>query len=187
MAKKKSNKKVSNNGTKEIQSSKMATPEQIETLENFVKTYSADLSKQLRRLDLITQISSNKGQYNPVLSEQYVNDANFNPSKASSHEISRWLMSPQYFDANIRHLSQYLENAVGQYGRAVWFLNTEKSFNYLLTPADADNKDMINSKEYMNSYNMALNTLRKMNIKYNFLKWFASNAGWSRFLFYTRN
>ena len=67
MAKKKSNKKVSNNGTKEIQSSKMATPEQIETLENFVKTYSADLSKQLRRLDLITQISSNKGQYNPVL------------------------------------------------------------------------------------------------------------------------
>ena len=170
MAKKKSNKKVSNNGTKEIQSSKMATPEQIETLENFVKTYSADLSKQLRRLDLITQISSNKGQYNPVLSEQYVNDANFNPSKASSHEISRWLMSPQYFDANIRHLSQYLENAVGQYGRAVWFLNTEKSFNYLLTPADADNKDMINSKEYMNSYNTALNTLRKMNIKYQFPK-----------------
>lgn len=170
MAKKKSNKKVSNNGTKEIQSTKMATPEQIETLENFVKTYSADLSKQLRRLDLITQISSNKGQYNPVLSEQYVNDANFNPSKASSHEISRWLMSPQYFDANIRHLSQYLENAVGQYGRAVWFLNTEKSFNYLLTPADADNKDMINSKEYMNSYNTALNTLRKMNIKYQFPK-----------------
>lgn len=143
-----------------------ATPEQINTLQNFVKTYSADLSRQLRQLDLITQISSNKGKYNPILSEQYVNDINFNPQKADSNAISKWLMSPQYYDMNIRHLSQYLENAVGQYGRAIWFLNTEKSFNYLLTPADADNKDFINTDAYVNSYNTVLNTLRKLNIKY---------------------
>lgn len=149
---------------------KMATQEQMETINNFVKTYSADLSKQLRQLDLITKISSHNGRYNPVLSESYLNDVNFNPEKADSHQISRWLMAPQYFDKNIRHLSQYLENAVGQYGRAIWFLNTEKSFNYLLTPADANNKDYINTKEYLNSYNMALNTLRKMNIKYQFPK-----------------
>lgn len=165
MSKKKA-KKSQSNTTKQ----KMATPEQLETIENFVKTYSADLSKQLRQLDLITKISSNRGSYNPVLSEEYMNDINFNPKKANSHEISKWLMSPQYYDSNIRHLSQYLEHAVGQYGRAVWFLNTEKSFNYLLTPADSNNRDYINSKEYMNSYNMALNTLRKMNIKYQFPK-----------------
>ena len=165
--KRKSNKKTT---TRKNNNQKMATPEQIETLNNFVKTYSADLSKQLRQLDLITRISSNKGRYNPVLSEQYVNDRNFNPKSASSNEIQRWLMAPQYYDANIRHLSQYLENAVGQYGRAIWFLNTEKSFNYILTPADADNRDYIDTKEYMNSYNTALNTLRKMNIKYQFSK-----------------
>ena len=146
--KRKSNKKTT---TRKNNNQKMATPEQIETLNNFVKTYSADLSKQLRQLDLITRISSNKGRYNPVLSEQYVNDRNFNPKSASSNEIQRWLMAPQYYDANIRHLSQYLENAVGQYGRAIWFLNTEKSFNYILTPADADNRDYIDTKEYMNS------------------------------------
>lgn len=55
-------------------------------------------------------------------------------------------MSPQFYDNNIRHLSQYLETAVGQYGRAIWFLNTEKSFNYLLTPADANNSDYIDKK-----------------------------------------
>lgn len=149
---------------------RMATPEQMETLEKFIKTYSADLSKQLQQLDLITKISSNKGQYNPILSEQYLNDITFNPQKASSHEIEKWLMAPQYNDMNIRHLSQYLESAVGQYGRAIWFLNTEKSFNYLLTPADANNSDYIDKKEYMNSYMTALNTLRKMNIKYQFPK-----------------
>lgn len=159
------------NDKKETQDSrKMATPLQVETLKNFVKTYSADLAKQLRQLDLLTQISSNRGSYNPILSEQYLNDINFNPKTASSHEITKWLMSPQMYDANIRHLSQYLENAVGQYGRAIWFLNTEKSFNYLLTPADANNKDYISTKEYMNSYNTALSTLRKMNIKYQFPK-----------------
>lgn len=149
---------------------KMATPEQLQTIDDFVKVYSADLSKQLRQLDLITQISSNRGTYNPILSEQYINDINFNPSKASSNEISKWLMSPQEYDMNIRHLSQYLENAVGQYGRAIWFLNTEKSFNYLLKPADTNIKDILDTKEYINSYNTCLNTLRKMNIKYQFPK-----------------
>lgn len=167
---------MSNNKSKKKKNQKqhintrLATPEQIETLQNFVKTYSADLSKQLQQLDLITKISSNTGRYNPVLSEQYLNDITFNPKKANSHEIEKWLMSPQYYDNNIRHLSQYLETAVGQYGRAIWFLNTEKSFNYLLTPADANNSDYIDKKEYMNSYNTVLNTLRKMNIKYQFPK-----------------
>ena len=166
-SKKSEKKEVVHKSNSEI---KMATEEQMETLRSFVKTYSADLSKQLRQLDLITQISSNKGSYNPVLSESYLNDINFNPQRANSHQISQWLMSPQYYDENIRHLSQYLENAVGQYGRAIWFLNTEKSFNYILTPADADNKDYIDTKEYLNSYNTVLNTLRKMNIKYQFPK-----------------
>ena len=166
-SKKSEKKEVVDKSNSEI---KMATEEQMETLRSFVKTYSADLSKQLRQLDLITQISSNKGSYNPVLSESYLNDINFNPQRANSHQISQWLMSPQYYDENIRHLSQYLENAVGQYGRAIWFLNTEKSFNYILTPADADNKDYIDTKEYLNSYNTVLNTLRKMNIKYQFPK-----------------
>ena len=149
---------------------RLATASQMETINDFVKTYSADLSKSLRQLDLITQISSSKGKYNPLLSEQYLNEMNYNPSKANSNEIAKWLMSPQYFDENIRHLSQYLESAVGQYGRAVWFLNNEKSFKYILTPANGDNKDIVNQQDYINSYYTVLNTLSKMNIKYQFPK-----------------
>ena len=54
-----SNKKRKNkkNTTQTTNNQKMATPEQMETLNSFVKTYSADLSKQLRQLDLITRIS----------------------------------------------------------------------------------------------------------------------------------
>lgn len=163
----KKNSKKTNKAKEQV---KMATPEQMQTLHQFVKTYSADLSKQLQQLNLITQISSHKGQYNPVLSEQYVNELTFNPEKANSHQIETWLMAPQYNDENIRHLSEYLESAVGQYGRAIWALNTEKSFNYMLLPADADNSDYIDTKEYRNSYNTALTTLRKMNVKYQFAK-----------------
>ena len=158
------------NSKKQTPKTKPATPEQLETINDFVVRYSSELSKQLRQLDLVTQVSSNKGMYNPLLSEEYVNQINFNPTIATSNEIQKWLMSPQYNDMNIRHLSQYLENAVGQYGRAIWFLNTEKSFNYILKPADTNVKDLIDSKEYINSYNTCLNTLRKMNIKYQFPK-----------------
>lgn len=158
------------NSKKQTPKTKPATPEQLETINDFVVRYSSELSKQLRQLDLVTQVSSNKGMYNPLLSEEYVNQINFNPTTATSNQIQKWLMSPQYNDMNIRHLSQYLENAVGQYGRAIWFLNTEKSFNYILKPADTNVKDLIDSKEYINSYNTCLNTLRKMNIKYQFPK-----------------
>ena len=44
-----------------------ATSSQLETLNDFVKTYSASLSKSLQQLNLVTQISSSKGQYNPLL------------------------------------------------------------------------------------------------------------------------
>lgn len=167
MAKQKKQEQNTNSKNKEI---KNATPEQMETIGQFVKNYSADLSKQLQRLDMLTRVSSSKGRYNPILSEQYVNDINFNPRKAGSHQIEQWLMQPQMYSDNIRHLSQYLEKAVGQYGRAIHFLSDEKSFNYMVVPADANNNDLIDTKEYANSYYTALNTLAKMNIKYQFPK-----------------
>ena len=158
------------NKNKNFSINKPATKEQIETIQQFIKTYSADLAKQLQNLDLLTKISSSKGYYNPVLSEDYMNEINFNPKEASSEQIESWLRYPQYHSKDIRHLSQYLEKAVGQYGRAIWFANTEKSFKYYLVPADGDNSDLIDTKEYKNSYITALNTLRKMNIKYQFPK-----------------
>lgn len=167
--KKKKNVKTNINKSQNVKS-QMATPEQMNTINSFIKSYSADLSKKLRQLDMITAISSSKGKYNPVLSEEYLNDLIFNPESANSHDIEKWLTTPQRYSDNIRHLSQYLEHAVGQYGRAVWFLNTEKSFKYILLPADADNSNYIDTKEYMNSYNTALKTLEKMNIKYQFPK-----------------
>ena len=84
---------------------------------------------------------------------------------ASSADIESWLKSPQYFDKNLRHLSQYLSYSVGQYNRAIWYLNTIKAYNY--TPKfpyctlEEENSDIYNQ-----DWNTYLQVLQKMNIKY---------------------
>ena len=80
------------NSKKQTPKTKPATPEQLETINDFVVRYSSELSKQLRQLDLVTQVSSNKGMYNPLLSEEYVNQINFNTTIATYNEIQKWLM-----------------------------------------------------------------------------------------------
>ena len=42
------------NKNKNFSINKPATKEQIETIQQFIKTYSADLAKQLQNLDLLT-------------------------------------------------------------------------------------------------------------------------------------
>ena len=149
---------------------KRATQEQMDTINDFIGKYSIDLRRDLDKLDLLTRVSSSKGQYNPILSEQYLNDILFNPKAASSDDISRWLMSPQANNNNIRALSQYLESAVGQYGRAIWELNVEKSWKYMLMPCDVSNEKYIDSEEYQKSYEVAADICRKLNIKSQFAK-----------------
>jgi hypothetical protein len=118
---------------------------------------------------MLTTQSSSNGKYQPVYSEQILKDININPKVASSTEIENWLLCPQYFDINLRHLSQYLSYAVGQYNRALWYLNTIKSYNYVPKFPFVTKEDE-NSPQYEEDWNTYLKTLQKMNLKYNIPK-----------------
>lgn len=160
-----------------------ATPEQLqniqnilgEPLEEFVRTFtdeskrklfSENLAKRLRQTEMLTAMSSSNGRYQPIYSEQLFQQVNINPVAASSTQIEKWLLAPQYFDKNLRHLSQYLSYSVGQYNRSIYYLNTIKSYQYTLLPSDSDIEENINMKDYLHAYDICLKTLQKMNIKY---------------------
>jgi hypothetical protein len=162
---------------------KPATPEQIKTIEmalgepieEFIRTFTDErkrkifadtLAKKIRQTQWLTTLSSSNGQYQPIYSEQLFQQVNINPAAASSSQIEQWLLSPQYFDQNLRHLSQYLSYAVGQYNRSIYYMNTVKSYKYKLLPSDSDIESNINTDEYLHSYDICLRTLQKMNIRY---------------------
>jgi len=168
---------------KKIKLKNPATPEQMgkiesmlgQSLDDFAKNFSDDkkrkifassLAKQLKTQEHLSTLSSGTGRYQPIFSEQAFQDININPTAATSSEIETWLLSPQFYDQNLRHLSQYLSYSVGQYQRSIYHLNTIKSFNYTLLPSDGCIEDDINTDEYLHAYNICLRTLQKMNIKY---------------------
>ena len=160
-----------------------ATPEQIKIIEGalgqpideFMKTFSDErkrkmfaenLMKKVRQTEWLTTLSSGNGTYQPIYSEQLFQQVNVNPVAASSAQIEKWLLSPQYFDQNLRHLSQYLSYSVGQYNRSIFYMNTVKSYKYKLLPSDSDVENDIDTKEYLHAYDISLRTLQKMNIRY---------------------
>lgn len=165
---------------------KMATPEQLsqiqealgEPLESYIKNiydeykiqiFANNLSRSVKQLEKLTTESSGNGKYQPIYSEELLQEININPRVASSEEISNWLLNPQNHDMELRHLSQYLSYAVGQYNRTLWYLNTIKSYNYspkfpYCSPLEE------NSREYQDDWEIYLKTLQKMNLKYNISK-----------------
>jgi hypothetical protein len=166
---------------------KPATPEQIsdlnvitqeafeESFDSFLKNmqddnarqlYAQTLAKDISRIGSASNLLSSNGQYQPLFSEQLFQDLNINPQVASSVQIERWLLAPHKHSSSIRHLSQYLSTAVGQYDRSVFYLNTIKSYNYTLLPSDSDVEEKIDMKEYWHSYDICLRTLQKLNVKY---------------------
>ena len=162
---------------------KMATPEQMKNIENMLgepledyikqftteygrRLFSESLARKLKQTEWLTTQASANGMYQPIYSEQLLQQVNINPRSATSNQIEQWLLSPQFFDQNLRHLSQYLSYAVGQYNRAVYYMNTIKSYNYVLLPSDSDVEGEIDNKEYLHAYDICLRTLQKMNIKY---------------------
>lgn len=167
-----------------INKEKPATKEQIniiettigEPIQDFLKTFTDEgkkrifaenLAKQLKRTELLTMLSSSNGKYQPIYSEQIFQSLNINPVAASSLDIERWLLAPHYFDKELRHLGQYLSYAVGQYQRSIYHLNTIKSFKYKLLPCNSEIDD---ADEYMKSYQKCLDTLQKLNIRYQLSK-----------------
>lgn len=165
---------------------KPATPQQMaeienmlgQSLEDYIKTYTDEnklnvfantIAKTVKQVSLLTTQSSSNGKYQPVFSEQILQELNINPQVASSEQIETWLLSPQYYDQNLRHLSQYLSYAVGQYNRALWYLNTVKSYNYV-PKFPYSTLEEENSQQYKSDWESYLKVLQKMNLKYNIPK-----------------
>ncbi|WP_418583401.1 hypothetical protein [Holdemanella porci] len=138
--------------------------------DSYRANFATTLSKQLQATQSIADGFAKDGTFQPQLSEQLYQQLNINPRIATSEQIDRWLEQPQYFSEELRGLSQYLNYAVGQYHRSIWYFNTIKSFNYTLNPTDIDNGDSVSEKDYLHAYEICLKTLRKMNIKYQFPK-----------------
>lgn len=164
----------------------MATPEQMKKIENIlgepledyinsvtdkykVQVFANNLARSVKQIEMLTTQSSSNGKYQPIYSEKLLQDININPQVASSEQIERWLLSPQYYDTELRHLSHYLSYSVGQYNRSIWYLNTIKSYNYVPKFPHLTNEDY-KDKQYDKDWNTYLSVLQKMNIKYNIPK-----------------
>ena len=148
------------------------------SFEEYVKklrsdTHSEKFARSLRRtldtVDALATISSADGSYQPIYSEQILQDVNVNPREASTSDIRRWIKSPHEFDQNLRGLSQYLLHGVGQYHRAIHHMNNTKSFKYRIqTPPMS--KKVIGNETYQRDWNAFKNFLFKMNVRYNLKK-----------------
>lgn len=129
---------------------------------NFAKS----LSSQLNGIEQISLKSAQDGYYQPVLSQDLLQDININPRISSSEEIEAMLVSPQLYYDQLNSINQYLAYSVGVYRRTIWYFNTIKSFKYDLKPINIPFGEELNKDEYIKSYNKALDVLRKLNIKY---------------------
>ena len=171
MSRKKMNRALN---VKKIQSSrlpkkenKMATKEQVETIQEFVSLYSSNLMQDMIQAQNLANISASDGRYQPIVSEQYLQQINFNPSKASASQIEDWLLNPQSCSIQLRGMSQYLENCVGQYQKLIKYYSDMLSFNYLISPLE--NIDEVENKnKYVKSYYEACDIVQKMNVKTKF-------------------
>ncbi|MEI6296324.1 MAG: hypothetical protein WCO84_01585 [bacterium] len=136
------------------------------TTESGRKSFAKSMKSTLQGIDDLSAKSAYDGIYQPLLSQDLLQEININPRTTTSEEIEKMLASPQYYADALRGINLYLSYAVGAYRRTIWYFNTIKSFNYDLRPVDfAEDKD-IDDVEYMKSYTKALDVLKKLNIKY---------------------
>lgn len=140
--------------------------EQRVKVDEFVQDFATSLKRDVLQAQVLATLAAHTGQYQPILSEQLTQEININPSTATSEEISMWLMNPTQYSRSLRSLSQYLENAVGQYNRAVHYFADMLSFNCGLFPKDVNVDVYVSDEEtkrkFKNSYFKACDILAKM-------------------------
>lgn len=158
---------------------KYATREQTKQLNEFQKMISSNsgsmaiaskITESMQQLHSLSEMLASVGIYNPILSEQFLQEIGFETLTSTTEELARWIQTPQKYDMNLRKLSTYLENAVEQYGRATALLSDIKLYYYDLRCGTTDLDKKIDKPSFMESYNKALETLRKLNIPYQIRK-----------------
>lgn len=132
--------------------------------EDFVKEFATSLKRDIAQAQVLARLSASDGRYEPVLAEQLTQEINFNPAAATSEDITRWLLQPQRYDDNLRALSQYLENAVGQYNRAVHYYADVLAFNTSLYPKDVNTAQYLeeDAGRYKQSYYKACDLIARI-------------------------
>lgn len=157
----------------------MATDEQIETIQKFCSFMRSDpgasmvaqrITTSMKDLEHVADYLSGNGMYDPIFSQTLAQAIGFTSGPADSEDLQEWLKHPEIYSDNLRFLSQYLENAALQYGRAASLLSDIKSYHYDLRCGATDLGDKVNSEEFKKSYNRALRTLRRLNIPYQIRK-----------------
>lgn len=161
---------------------KPATPEQIKIIEDtlgeslqefaakmsdkaYREVFARNLHKDLRRIETIAKDSAAKGMYQPILSNDYVNNINYSPLPATSDTLSRWLCNPRQYADNLRSLSQYLSYVVGQYKNFLDYKCALPAYNYVLTslaPEIIPGEEKVFKEDLAKVYDL----LRRLNIKY---------------------
>lgn len=154
---------------------KYATKEQQETLRDYANFMRSDagaraianrITTGMNDLHNLAMMLSENGVYTPVLSEQFLQEIGFQSSASSTEELAMWLQHPERYDINLRRLSNYLENAVTQYGRAVSLLSDIKTYNYDLRCGTPNLAECVNTDSFKQSRDRAMRTLQKLNIPY---------------------
>lgn len=137
------------------------------TVDSFVKDFATSLKRDMMQAQVLSALAASSGTYQPILSEQLVQEINIDPAAATSEQISMWLLDPVRYNKNLRALSQYLENAVGQYNRAVHYYADILSFDVGLYPKDVNTNLYVseNPDKYKNSYLKACDVLARMKPK----------------------
>lgn len=147
----------------EKKNTEVSSPEKTEP-EEFVKEFATSLKRDIMQAQILAQLSSAEGKYEPILAEQLTQEINFNPAAATNADITAWLLQPQKYDANLRALSQYLEYAVGQYHKAVHYYADILSFNCSLLPKDVNTEQYLaeDAQRYKQSYYKACDLIARV-------------------------
>jgi len=116
------------------------------------------LSEQFSSEQFITEFANRTHQnlsrmnsfYNPFYANQLMKDVNNSATNPTADQLKRWISQPQYFEKELRDVSQFLEGSVMQYFRSVSHFASILGFKYQLIPESIPPKEKGKRKTYDN-------------------------------------
>lgn len=138
-----------------------------EQMSEYKMLYASSLNKQLQGV-----YQNLDSQYNPYLSQDFIQSINISPQKPNQKDLTSWLENPSKYQKQLRDVGQYLQNVIMQYNRSIKHFQSALTYKYELIPCQEIKSD--NKEKVLSTRNKANNLLRKLNIKYQFEK-----IGWN--------
>lgn len=111
----------------------------------------------------------NKGMtsiMNPYYTNDFMKDFLPNNKKPNPSELKKWISNPRNYEDEMRMFSQYLEDSIQLYKRAMNYFASMLTFNYILIPPAFIPTNSRNISDYKSIYNKCLIFLEKLRLKY---------------------